>query len=75
MKVIGDQIRKHRQSKGMSISGLAHKAGVSKSYLSSIERNLQTNPSIHIIEKLALALNVNVDTLMDFHLQNERKVN
>ena len=48
----------------MSISELAEKAGVAKSYLSSIERNLQSNPSIQFIEKISAVLGVSVNDLI-----------
>ncbi|WP_367613663.1 helix-turn-helix domain-containing protein [Halalkalibacter nanhaiisediminis] len=36
-----------RDKKGYSISNMDNISSVSKSYLSKIERGLQTNPSIH----------------------------
>lgn len=48
----------------MSISELAEKANVAKSYLSSIERNLQVNPSIQFMEKVSDVLEVNVYDLL-----------
>lgn len=54
--MIGEKIKRLRQDKNMSISELAEKAGVAKSYLSSIERNLQSNPSIQFIEKVGVVL-------------------
>jgi len=48
----------------MSISELAEKANVAKSYLSSIERNLQVNPSIQFMEKVSDVLGVNVYDLL-----------
>lgn len=48
----------------MSMSELAESAGVAKSYLSSIERNLQSNPSIHFLEKISAVLGVTVNTLL-----------
>jgi len=62
--VIGQQIKKYRLQNGFSLSELAEKAGVAKSYLSSIERNIQTNPSIHFLEKIAYVLEISVDTLL-----------
>ena len=62
--MIGEKIKKMRQNKKMSLSELAEKAGVAKSYLSSIERNLQTNPSIQFIEKISKVLNVSVNDLI-----------
>lgn len=49
----------------MSISELAEKANVAKSYLSSIERNLQSNPSIQFIEKISFVLGVSVNELVN----------
>ncbi|MGG5252255.1 helix-turn-helix domain-containing protein [Neobacillus sp. SM06] len=43
---------------------IADQAGVAKSYLSSLERNLQRNPSIQFLEKIASVLNVPVDHLI-----------
>lgn len=40
------------------------KRSVAKSYLSSIERNLQTNPSIQFLEKVSAVLDVSVHTLL-----------
>ena len=62
--MIGEKIKLLRKEKKMSISELAEKAGVAKSYLSSIERNLQTNPSIQFIEKISAVLNVSVNELI-----------
>ncbi|MBN6888184.1 XRE family transcriptional regulator, master regulator for biofilm formation [Cytobacillus horneckiae] len=62
--MIGNRVKKLRQEKKMSLSELAEQAGVAKSYLSSLERNLQTNPSIQFLEKIAGVLNVPVDHLI-----------
>lgn len=62
--MIGDRVKKLRVAKKMSLSELADQAGVAKSYLSSLERNLQTNPSIQFLEKIAAVLNVPVDHLI-----------
>ncbi|MDA7026968.1 helix-turn-helix domain-containing protein [Bacillus sp. CLL-7-23] len=63
--MIGQRIKQYRKEKGYSLSELAEKAGVAKSYLSSIERNLQTNPSIQFLEKVSAVLDVSVHTLLD----------
>ena len=62
--MIGDRVKKLRLEKKMSLSELADQAGVAKSYLSSLERNLQRNPSIQFLEKIASVLNVPVDHLI-----------
>lgn len=63
--MIGDRVKKLRLEKRMSLSELAEQAGVAKSYLSSLERNLQSNPSIQFLEKIAAVLNVPVDQLIN----------
>lgn len=62
--MIGDRVKKLRTEKKMSLSELADQAGVAKSYLSSLERNLQRNPSIQFLEKIASVFNVPVDHLI-----------
>ncbi|MFG6496222.1 helix-turn-helix domain-containing protein [Fictibacillus sp. UD] len=62
-KKIGKQIKKYRLKKYISLSKLASIAGISKSYLSSIE-NHETNPSANMIQKIAKALEVPVEKLL-----------
>ncbi|AGX01993.1 hypothetical protein N288_03680 [Bacillus infantis NRRL B-14911] len=62
--MIGERVKRLRQERKMSLSELAEQAGVAKSYLSSLERNLQTNPSIQFLEKISAVLHVPVDTLI-----------
>ncbi len=65
----GGNIRELRNKKGLSLDELAALSGISKSYISYIERGLQNNPSISILEKIAGALNVNIIELIE--LMNE----
>lgn len=69
--MIGDRVKKLRLERKMSLSELAEQAGVAKSYLSSLERNLQSNPSIQFLEKISGVLNVPVDNLIHEHLDDE----
>ncbi|MFJ8246252.1 helix-turn-helix domain-containing protein [Peribacillus asahii] len=62
--MIGARVKRLRQEKKISMTELAEKAGVAKSYLSSLERNLQTNPSIQFLEKIAAVLDVSIDALL-----------
>src|SRR5699024_6289478 len=62
--LIGDKIKQLREEKDMSISELAEKACVAKSYLSSIERIIQFNPSIQFIEKISNVLGVSIRELI-----------
>lgn len=62
--MVGKRIKQLRTEKKLSLSELADRAGVAKSYLSSIERDIQSNPSIHFLEKIAAVLDVSVQTLI-----------
>ncbi|MBO8172207.1 MAG: helix-turn-helix domain-containing protein [Bacillaceae bacterium] len=63
--MIGKRIKQKRLEKGLSLSELADRAGVAKSYLSSIERDIQSNPSIQFLEKVARVLDVSVEALLN----------
>lgn len=69
--MIGDRVKKLRLQKKLSLSELAEQAGVAKSYLSSLERNLQNNPSIQFLEKIAAVLNVPVDYFIHEHIDKD----
>jgi XRE family transcriptional regulator, master regulator for biofilm formation len=62
--MIGIRIKCFREKKKYSLSELAKRSGVSKSYLSQIERNLQVNPSLQLLSKLAKSLDCSVDELL-----------
>lgn len=59
--MIGERIQMFRKRKGLSLTELSQRAGVAKSYLSSIERGLQQNPSIQFLEKIGEVLDVPVE--------------
>jgi XRE family transcriptional regulator of biofilm formation len=63
-KMIGNNISALRKLKGFTLSRLSERTGISKSYLSNIERNLKQNPSIHVMEKIAAVLDVDLKTLL-----------
>lgn len=65
--MIGKRLQLLRKQKGLSLSELAERAGVAKSYLSLIERDVHVNPSIQFLEKISGVLNVHIQTI----LQNE----
>ncbi|MFJ5716200.1 helix-turn-helix domain-containing protein [Neobacillus sp. NPDC093127] len=70
--MIGDRVKKFRSEKKMSLSELAEQAGVAKSYLSSLERNLQKNPSIQFLEKIAAVLNLPVEHLIHEQIDKDQ---
>lgn len=65
---IGFEIKRRRLYKNLSITKLSELAGISKSYLSSIE-NHETNPTAHMIQKIAKALEVPVEQLLDIQVE------
>ncbi|VEF49065.1 post-exponential-phase responses transcriptional regulator [Bacillus freudenreichii] len=69
--MIGEKISELRKEKGLSLTELAHRAQVSKSYLSNIERNLNQNPSINIVMKIADVLGVDFQHLIDLNISYE----
>ncbi|MGM0874193.1 MAG: helix-turn-helix domain-containing protein [Bacillota bacterium] len=71
--MIGPRIKKYRTQKNLSLSELAERAGVAKSYLSSIERNLQSNPSVQFLEKVSVVLGVSVNTLLEEQSETDPK--
>jgi XRE family transcriptional regulator, master regulator for biofilm formation len=60
----GKKLQRLRSEKGYSITKLSLLTGISKSYLSLLEREIQTNPSLDILEKIAYALKVDVEYLV-----------
>jgi XRE family transcriptional regulator, master regulator for biofilm formation len=60
-----NRIKQLRKLRGYSINELSMKAGISKSYLSYIERGIQKNPSLHILSKLASTLGTTVEDLLE----------
>lgn len=68
--LLGKRIKQLRTEQKVSLSELAERAGVAKSYLSAIERDIKTNPSIHFLEKIASVLHTSVESLI--HPENEQ---
>ena len=62
--MIGTNIHCIRKQRGLSLSDLAERAGISKSYLSNLERNLNKNPSIKMVDKIASVLGIDLLVLM-----------
>ena len=55
-------IREVRRQKGMTISGLSRKSGVSAAHLSDIEKDFKS-PSLLVMVRLAKALDVDITDL------------
>lgn len=63
-RAVGENIKRIRKSKKLSMERLAAESGVSRSMLGQIERG-EANPSVGILGKLALALKVSAEVLME----------
>ncbi len=59
---VGSYIREQRRRAGVSLRGLAERAGVSNPYLSQIERGLR-RPSAKVLQGIAKALRISAVTL------------
>jgi len=70
----GEQIKHLRESKGLNITGLAIRSGLSEDYLIKTEKNL-TNPSRFFMHHLANAFQMDFDELINhLYTNNSSKV-
>lgn len=63
--MIGDNIKKIRELKRISKQELADATGYSFAYISMLENNKRENPSMKTLQKIANALKVSVDELLN----------
>ena len=63
-KRLGLNVKKLREAKGWSQEEYAHEADIHRTYVSDIERGAR-NPTVVIVEKLALPLGVTAGRLLD----------
>ena len=61
---LANNLRRHRKAKTWSQEMLAFEAGIHRTYISDLERGAR-NPTIALVEKLALALEVSAGELLD----------
>lgn len=62
---LGEKIRRHRQEKGYSLDKLAELTESSKSYLWELENRDTRKPSAEKLTRIAQALEVTTDYLLD----------
>ncbi len=60
---LGEHVRRLRESKGLSVRGLAAQAKVDATWLSRIERDVYTKPDPRYLWRLAQALDIDVEEL------------
>ena len=63
VRLLGSNVRRLRQTKGMSQEELAFAAGMKRSYVSDMERGTR-NPSVRALGRLAGALDVDPADLL-----------
>jgi transcriptional regulator with XRE-family HTH domain len=60
---LGQNVRRLREAKGLSQEAYAEEAGIHRTYVSDIERG-KRNPTITVVEKLAIPLGVSAGALL-----------
>jgi len=73
-KLIGKRIKEIRRSKNLSQEQLAEKADINAKYLSRIERGTE-NPTLDMLIKLSIALDVEMWEIFDFgHIKSHKEL-
>ena len=67
--LLGVNVRRLRESMGWSQDKLSEKSGLHRTYISGIERGIR-NPTISIVDQVAISLNVTVSELFT---ENEKQ--
>lgn len=62
-KRLGKNVRALREANGWSQEELAFEAGLHRTYISQVERGIR-NPTITVVEKIAVALAVPISCLL-----------
>ena len=70
---IGDNIKKYREIRGITLPDLAVKAGVSKAFVWEIESGNSKRPGAEILFKIAEALGVTIAHLMGTQIHKEAR--
>lgn len=70
---LGENVRRLRKNRGLSLEALSEKVDISISYLSEIERDVKS-PSISVLRSLAQALGTNLATLLNRNLRFGNKL-
>lgn len=63
--MIGNNIRKFRKKKGLSQDNLARLANIPYTTLTKIESNVVKQPSVQNVAKIAKALEVSIEKLIE----------
>ena len=68
--MIGKRIRQRRKDLGLTLRELGSQTGLTASFLSQVENN-QTSPSIASLQRIAVALSVQIFYFLENHLEPE----
>lgn len=63
VQLLGKNVRRHRQLRGITQEELAHLADMKRTYVSDLERGTR-NPTVRALGRLAKALKVDAATLL-----------
>lgn len=69
-KRFGDSVRRARLRVGLTQEELADKCGLDRSYIGGVERG-ERNPTLSVIEKIAVGLGVSIRSLFDYEVDDE----
>ena len=61
---LAERVKARRREKGWSQEELGHRAGLHRTFISQVERDLK-NTTIYSVEKIANALGVTIGELLD----------
>lgn len=70
--LFGEYLLTHRKKQKLSANNLAEKCGISRSYITLME-NGKRLPSKKIIPKIALALNIKTNIVINWYLEDIRQ--
>jgi transcriptional regulator with XRE-family HTH domain len=62
--MVGAWVKAERERRGWSQSELARRAGLAQSYISRLEVNARTKPSLKVVEQFAQAFEISPEQLM-----------
>lgn len=63
--MLQENIKKHRKLKGWSQESLSRHAKITYSTLIKIESGVNKNPTLDTVKKIAAALNISIDKLVE----------
>jgi transcriptional regulator with XRE-family HTH domain len=70
-RLVAWNLRRHRVERGLSQEKLAVDAQIDRTYVSSLERGLE-NPTVSVLEKLAVALSISISDFFRMPQRGER---